>query len=422
MTSSKPAEPAVLMIVSTLHPPGGAELQAFRLAEALNARGCRTEIMTYGGPSSGPEFPPGVVIHSLHGPFNRALSLFSRARKAAWPAAAPAPAPRGERDFSGAPAALREGSAIRRFGWRSAPYALACFLDLCLFMLRRRGEYRVLHSHHLEWDAFMAALAGRLFGLKVLVKDSTMNGIIRLESDLMGPLMKRFLAANCGFIATTGTIEENFLAAGIPRERIFRIPNAVSVPAETGRANAAGADCLFVGNLTQQPAKGFDVLLKAFVEVVRARPDAKLEVIGGGDSAPYADYARELGIAGSVVFRGKRRDVPAFLSAAALFVLPSRREGMSNALLEAMACAVPCVATDISGSKDLISDGENGLLVPVEDPAALAAAMLKLLGDPAAARRMGEKGRETVKRMCDIGAVAGKYAEAYGKITGTARP
>src|SRR6185295_19042114 len=98
---------------------------------------------------------------------------------------------------------------------------------------------------------------------------------------------------------------------------------------------------------------------------------------------------RGKGIAGTVRFLGKQKDIGSLLDESDLFVLPSRREGMSNALMEAMLREMPCIATDISGNQDLIVNGEHGLLVPPADSHALASAIIYMIQHPDEAYRMG---------------------------------
>jgi glycosyltransferase involved in cell wall biosynthesis len=229
------------------------------------------------------------------------------------------------------------------------------------------------------------------------------------------------IIAQAQFVAMTRVIENNLRAAGVPAEKIHRIPNGIAVrealqPAPDKDIAALPPTVLFVGNLYQQPAKGIDILLKAWKEVSADRPEAVLKVVGEGDLTAYQAYADKLGIANSVRFPGKQTDAAAFYREAQVFVLPSRREGMSNALMEAMLAGLPCVATDISGSQDLIQNGVNGLLVPPADIPALAKAIGHLLAHPAEALQMGVQARKTIIEKNDIRVVADEYIALYGKL------
>src|SRR5262249_54241601 len=112
-------------------------------------------------------------------------------------------------------------------------------------------------------------------------------------------------------------------------------------------------------------------------------------------------------------FRGFHEDVTPFLRAANVFVLSSYVEGLANTLLEAMAASLPVVATRISGSEDVVVDGETGFLVPAGGAAALARALGGLLGDPARAAAMGRRARQRVLELCSLEQVATTYLRLY---------
>jgi len=130
-----------------------------------------------------------------------------------------------------------------------------------------------------------------------------------------------------------------------------------------------------------------------------------------------------LGIADSVEFVGEQSDVAAWLRRSAVAVLPSRWEGMPNALLEAMASGLPCVATRVSGSEEVIQQEVNGLLVEPEDHAALAQALLAVLLDPALGDRYGCAARATIVERYSLDHVMNVYLDLYHSLcNGTPRP
>lgn len=168
------------------------------------------------------------------------------------------------------------------------------------------------------------------------------------------------------------------------------------------------------------PQKGFDVLLRAFAEVVRRVPDAELVLVGDGPSAnDLRALTSELGIAGSVVMPGAVRhaDMPAVLALASVVAIPSRHEGMPLIALEAAAAGRAVVATPAQGLADVVVDGATGMLVPREDPAALADALTGLLGDPARAARQGAAGRAMVTERYSLAAAADAYDVLYRQLT-----
>jgi glycosyltransferase involved in cell wall biosynthesis len=166
--------------------------------------------------------------------------------------------------------------------------------------------------------------------------------------------------------------------------------------------------------------KGVDVLLHAWGRMLhapaewRAHLNLRLRLVGEGVLRPRMErIVAELGIADSVEFLGLRRDVVELLQQSWGFVLPSRWEGMPNALLEAMACGLPCVATRVSGSEDIISDNINGLLVEPEQPAEMAQALRRIIEDIGLAQRLGQEGRATVARHYQLSAIVEQCLQLY---------
>jgi glycosyltransferase involved in cell wall biosynthesis len=144
-----------------------------------------------------------------------------------------------------------------------------------------------------------------------------------------------------------------------------------------------------VGRLTRQ--KGHDLLLDALRPVLAERPGSLLVIGDGPLEGELRTRAQRLGLGGRVHFLGARPDVWAVLPHLALFALPSRWEGFPTVILEAMAQRVPVIASDVTGSRELVQDGLTGLLVPVEDVDALAAAITRLLQERQLAQQMAER-------------------------------
>lgn len=165
------------------------------------------------------------------------------------------------------------------------------------------------------------------------------------------------------------------------------IPNALRVlPAPYGsRENLI----VGVGRLVRQ--KGFDLLLDAFARVAPGFPEWRVAILGVGPEHDRLVSQRDaLGLTDRVEFPGRVRDVERWMSCAGLVVQPSRFEGFPNAVLEAMGMGAPVISADCpAGPADIIEDGTNGCLVPVEDPLALARTMERLLADPSLRQRLG---------------------------------
>jgi len=157
---------------------------------------------------------------------------------------------------------------------------------------------------------------------------------------------------------------------------------------------AGAAVILCVSNF--YPYKGHADLVEAAARVAAAVPEALFLLVGrdAGTLEECRRQARERAPEHVIRFPGGRSDVPDLIRASDLFVHPSREEGFSNAVLEAMAGGIPVVAYDVGGNPEAVRDGESGLLAPPGRPVALADAMIRLLRNPALRRTMGEKGRE----------------------------
>jgi glycosyltransferase involved in cell wall biosynthesis len=156
-------------------------------------------------------------------------------------------------------------------------------------------------------------------------------------------------------------------------------------------------ELLTVGRLAKH--KGLDVLLAALALIA---PDLrwKLSMVGDGpERHALKSQAAHLGLSDRISFRGwaRREDLPQVYREADIFVLPSREEGMANVLMEAMCAGLPVIATRIAGSDEAVLDGETGLLVPTEDPPALARALEASIKDAAARERQGRAGRARVE-------------------------
>jgi glycosyltransferase involved in cell wall biosynthesis len=168
------------------------------------------------------------------------------------------------------------------------------------------------------------------------------------------------------------------------------------------------------------PAKDHGTMLRAFARVRAVRPRARLLLVGYGVLREELEQlARDLGIAGDVVFTGMRSDVTDLLAAGDVAALSSREECAPQALLEAMAVGVPVVATAVGGVPEMVESGSTGLVVPPEDPDALAGAVLGLLEDPARRAALGRAGRRAAAERFDE-TTAVRIAERH--LTTLARP
>lgn len=171
-----------------------------------------------------------------------------------------------------------------------------------------------------------------------------------------------------------------------------------------------------VGRL--DPRKGTDVLLAAAAQLIKkGLPELRVVVVGDGplrDELPA--LAARLGIAERVHMLGDRSDVPEVLAALDVFVLPSRSEGMSNALLEAMASALPVVATAVGGNPEAVSADTTGVLIPSDDPTMMADAVLRLVTSPSLAAELGGAARRRVEERYGARAMVRRLEAIYDAV------
>ena len=190
---------------------------------------------------------------------------------------------------------------------------------------------------------------------------------------------------------------------GIETERFSDIPTwtveKVNTPFRIGA----------VGNL--KPVKGTDVLIDAAKIVLQKYPDAQFEIAGIGKSDIYSKRIADTEIADHFKLLGALSDIPSFLATLDVAVLPSRAEGLSNGLLEYMAAGRPCIATNVGGNGELIEHERNGLLVPSENPQALADAICDYLEHPGKAEQFAHEAKKDITEKYDANRVAALFTE-----------
>jgi glycosyltransferase involved in cell wall biosynthesis len=199
---------------------------------------------------------------------------------------------------------------------------------------------------------------------------------------------------------------------GISLERFEAGQPAVATQAERGNGNATSSPvALTVGRLVE--GKGHRFLLQAAALI----PELRLVFVGEGPARSALEaQARALGIADRTQFAGWRDDVPTLLSACDVFVLPSLFEGHPLSALEAMAAGKPVVASDAGGTREAVSHGETGFLVPAADPVALADAITAVVRHRSLARRMGAAGRERVHQGFTAEMMARRVTGLYDEL------
>jgi len=237
---------------------------------------------------------------------------------------------------------------------------------------------------------------------------------------ILKPVFRRIWRNAAAVIANSDGLRD--LAHQTDDVPIGVIPNGVDTneftPAEI--FTGPGPRLICVSRLIAR--KGIDYLIRAMPAIIEKHPEATLSILGGGNIEEELNgLVRTMGLSDAVRLTGRvaHEKLPARYREADVFVLPSKNEGMSNTVLEAVASGLPVVGTTVGGNSDLVRNGDNGLLVEREDSAALADAILKIAEDPGAARQMGRRSREIAEIMSWQN-VAAEYLKLYESCAGSA--
>lgn len=221
---------------------------------------------------------------------------------------------------------------------------------------------------------------------------------------------------------------EELVSYGLPKEKIAYIPNGKNlsknekVTKQNAKEKLSIKPDTFVITCVARlyQFKGHRYLLEAMENAQEHLKglEWKLLLVGEGQMRKNLEqYVSSQQLARHIIFMGERNDVPLILNASDLFVLPSLREGMPGALMEAMAAGLPCIATEIDGCKELIENGKNGLLVPQKDSQALSMAILSLILDPILSARLGKEAQKTIEEEFSLKKMVERIDRLYITIT-----
>jgi len=302
--------------------------------------------------------------------------------------------------------------------------AYVCMFNLFWHLVRHRREYDVMHCFAVNDHAFVAALARRLLGKKLLVagmSSGPFGDIQKMRRDKFVPGQRFMLPAiarqaDC-VVALNDEMAQEMQAAGFPANRIKQVPDGVEVDGGPIRADYRlnhNVTLTFVGRLT--PKKGPDLAIRGLARAVAARPEVQWRLLLIGDGTlrgELEDLVTKLGLAGRVEFCGLVENLQDYWARTDIYVHSSRGDGMSLALLAAMASGLPTVATRIGGNVAVISDGENGLLIEPDSDADLSRAILQLHADQTLRTRLGTRARRTVVENFSIDSVVERYLALY---------
>lgn len=282
----------------------------------------------------------------------------------------------------------------------------------------------ILHSHLPRADLAAVLVRGRRLRWVSSVHDIYSRS---WSGRRVLPLFDRVWRRADGIIAISEAVRSWLVGARrLPAARVHVVrygiePGRFATAAADLRAAWSLQDRLVVGTIGRlEPRKGHDILIRAMPAVRRAFPGAVL-IIAGHDPWGYAPGLRRLaaglGLEGCVRLVGFQEDVASLLHALDIFVFASRAEGFGLVLLEAMDAGRSVVASRIAPLSEIVEDEVTGLLVAPEDPAAFAAALIRLGGDPRLQRTLGEEGRARVRRQFTAEQMARATADLYRTLT-----
>jgi glycosyltransferase involved in cell wall biosynthesis len=282
-------------------------------------------------------------------------------------------------------------------------------------------EVRPSVIHARNWGAWPDVAVARLLTRPIVPLIFSFHGLSEPgPMPLRRRVAFRLLAQITTRVFTVCEAAKQFLVArtGLPPQRIQVIPNGIDTTqfAPAARVPVGGRLVIgTVGSLT--PMKNQAILLRAVSRLVAGQANVEVRVAGDGPRrGSLATLAAELGLANRVQFLGHVADIAAFLRSLDVFALPSDSEAHPNALLEAMACGLPCVATRVGGVPEILNGGAAGLLVDAGDERALATALAGLLADPGRRTALGQAAHAHVCRWYSLDRMIDAYALLYNEL------
>jgi len=284
----------------------------------------------------------------------------------------------------------------------------------------KRKKIDILHGN----PGSYARLAGKLMNAPVIISSFHSQWQLGFGKALLDRIHSKY---NDHFIAVSKSVREHIkhqqklrddnitvIYNGISIEPSYRDRNSAKLRRELGLSLTTPL-VGFAGRLDYD--KGVDILLQASKEILKKNHQVNIIIIGDGvERRNLERLASNLGISSQVHFTGFRDDIPHILSTINIFVAPARRAGFELTLTEAMASGVPIVATKCGAIPEVVADGETGILVPPEDPQAIAEAVIYLLKNPRLRKKMGSAGRKRVKEMFTVERMVAQYEELYERL------
>jgi L-malate glycosyltransferase len=287
-------------------------------------------------------------------------------------------------------------------GGIDSPAGIYQLLRLSQFL--RKRKFDIVHTHDL-WSNLMGVPAARLAGVPAIVSSRRDLAHFDWYRGKRRAWLRRIQNLSGAVLANASPIREALIAEDrFAPEKVHVIHNGIDI--EKFRKGRDRRGVLFpnvgdaklvvlVGNM-HSDVKGHPWLIECAPRVTREFRDVRFVLVGdGAQRAQFEQQVARLDLTSNFLFLGSRADIPDILAACDIAVLPSRAEGLSNALLEYLAAGLPTIVSRVGGNPELVEDGVSGFVVPPESEA-LGIALLKMLRDPELMRSFGERGREFV--------------------------
>lgn len=316
---------------------------------------------------------------------------------------------------------------------------LQAAVRLSVLFIRLQGRFDIVHLHGFSQKSLLLVVLAKLFRKKLVLKLTSVGHDDPLSIRRRGNVAFRCYAQADLFIGVSPRFEALYRASGLPRDKFSLIPNGVALerfrPRNSSEQRTLRQELglpvdltliLFVGFFSHEKCP--DVLFEAWVRTQQDGFPATGLLFVGATHSPYyeidarltddiREQAKRLAIEQRLIFVEQTHEIEKYYGAADLFVLPSIREGLPNALLEAMASGLPCIASKLTGVTDtMIEDGVNGLLIPPGDRGALERALQRLVQEPKCAQDMGRRARQTVEERYTMRRTASRCLEAYQQL------
>ena len=319
---------------------------------------------------------------------------------------------------------------------RNVLISLSFSFNLMRMLIRYRNNYDIVHFHGASLPLIFNVLPLKFIKKKIIAKVAGAKmdreaGSFKGKYICIGDIFIRILKNVDIFVAVSSEIRDDLIKDGFNTGKIFKTTNFILPDIFYPERNAGKRREIkkklnvdnnktiitFSGRIV--PRKRIDILLKAIHEVLKTRNDIQLIILGEGELREKLQrMTAELGIAEYVFFKGFISNILDYLQITDIFVFTSDKEGMPNSLLEAMACRLPVIATEIGGVVDLIENRENGLLIKPGDVTGLKDAILNLLENIQLSEKIAENAFLTIRDRYYIDKVANKYILLYKKVLG----